>query len=291
MKRTLLRAGVLTAVWLGALLGGALPAAAEAWPSAPQLGAMSSLIVRVEAVTPADGSSVFAVREVWKGSYSPTNFTTRPPGGYILVNGSGDRLAGEFLLCYAKHNHRAMLGTYDLAVPIKDGQITYPPGRRELFEATTYRLEEFKGALQLAEAAPAPAKRLPVTFDIMARDAVLIVQCRAELVQGRTLGKVLEVWRGAYAPADFERPPPPGFMDVNLGAPKRGDQTGLREGTEFIVFWHRLNQVGGGLRQFYLVPVKDGKVGQEIHRSGLREELTVAELKERVSRAPAKPGK
>ncbi len=133
------------------------------------------------------------------------------------------------------------------------------------------------------------AKRLPVTFDIMARDAVLVVHCRAEVVQGRTLGKVLEVWRGAYAPLDFERQPPTGFVDVNMGKAKPGDPMALREGTEFIVFWHRLNQVGGGLRQFYLVPVKDGKVAQEIHRSGLREELTLAELKQRVSTVPASP--
>lgn len=155
-----------------------------------------------------------------------------------------------------------------------------------------WRLEQ---PTKKADASPAalaaPAKRLPITFDIMARDAVLVVHCRAEVVTNRTLGKVLDVWKGTYAPPDFERQPPTGFVDVNLGVPKPGDQAGLREGAEFIVLWHRLNQVGGGLRQFYLVPVKDGKVSQEIHRSGLREELTVAELKQRVSHAPAKPGK
>lgn len=55
------------------------------------------------------------------------------------------------------------------------------------------------------------------------------------------------------------------------------------------VFEQRLNQVGGELRQFCRVPVKDGKVAREIHRSGLREELTLAELKQRVGSLPAKP--
>jgi hypothetical protein len=273
-----------------ALLAGALPVVAEAWPTAKQLGAMCSFIVRVEVVKQPAGGNLVAVREVWKGSYSPTNFTARPPEGHIYLNYGGGA-TGEFLLFYAAHNHRTSLGTSDMGVPIKDGKVIYPPGPRELYEAKTYTLDEFKHALGIATEAAATAKRLPITFDIMARDSVLVAHCRAEAVSGRTLGKVLEVWRGAYAPLDFERQPPPGFVDVNLGLPKAGDQTAPREGAEFIVLWHRLNQVGGGLRQFYLVPVKDGKVSQELHRSGQREELTVAEFKQRVSLVPAKPGR
>ncbi len=161
-------------------------------------------------------------------------------------------------------------------------ELQFPEGG----SAGVWKVASKPGAANPAALA-APNKRLPITFDIMARDAVLIMHCRAEVAQNRTLGKVLEVWRGTYAPLDFERQPPTGFVDVNMGVPKPGDQVALREGTEFIVFWHRLNQTAGGLRQFYLVPVKDGKVSQEIHRSGLREELTVAELKQRVIAAKA----
>ena len=130
------------------------------------------------------------------------------------------------------------------------------------------------------------AKRLPVTFEVMSQHAVLITHCRAEARENRTLGKILEVWKGDYAPKSFEREPPAGYVDVQMGLPKPGDQVALAAGTEFVVFWHRLNQTSGGLRQFFLVPIKDGKVSQTTDRHGTREELPVEELKKRVQAAP-----
>lgn len=135
-----------------ALLAGALPVAAEAWPTAKQLGEMCSLIVHVEVVKQPGASNLVAVREVWKGSYSPTNFTARPPEGHIFLS-YGTGATGEFILFYAAHNHRASFGSSDMGVPIKDGKVAYPPGPRELFDAKAYTLDEFKRALGIAPAA------------------------------------------------------------------------------------------------------------------------------------------
>lgn len=149
MKRTAFRLNFACCL---ALLASALPVAAEAWPTAKQLGEMCSFIVRVEVVKQPTGGNLVAVREVWKGSYSPTNFTARPPEGHIILS-YGTGATGEFILFYAAHNHRASLGNSDMGVPIKDGKVTYPPGPRELFDAKTYTLDEFKLALGITPAA------------------------------------------------------------------------------------------------------------------------------------------
>lgn len=124
---------------------------------------------------------------------------------------------------------------------------------------------------------PTATRRLPVTFDVLLRHAVLVVHGRAEKVGGRILLRVVDVWRGTYAPAEFERQPPPGYLDVRAG-PKL-----VSPGTEYVVFWNRLNQARGGLRQFELVPVQDGKLSRSLGRGHGREELTLAELKARVT--------
>jgi len=127
-----------------------------------------------------------------------------------------------------------------------------------------------------AAAEPAPVRRLPVTFDVLIRDALLVVHGRAEKVGGRVLVRIQDVWRGTYTPEAFERKPPEGFVDVSASLDV------LTPGTECVVYWNRLNQVRGGLRQFTLVPVKDGKLSRSINRWGDPEELTLAQLKDRV---------
>lgn len=126
------------------------------------------------------------------------------------------------------------------------------------------------------KAEPTAARRLSVTFDVLIRDAVLVTHGRAEMVGGRVLVRVQEVWRGVYSPEAFERRPPEGFVDVNAS------RDVLTPGTECVVFWNRLNQVRGGLRQFTLVPVKEGKLSRSINRWGDQEVLTLAQLKDRV---------
>lgn len=111
----LLALRLLACCWC-ALLAAETPVVAEAWPTVQKLGAMSSLIVRVEAAKGRDGGSLFAVREVWKGAYAP------PPDGHIRVNDGVGSLAGECLLFCAAHNHSSsrMLGSYDMGLPLKD---------------------------------------------------------------------------------------------------------------------------------------------------------------------------
>lgn len=116
----------------------------EAWPTLEKLVPRCLLIVHCKAEN-VDGRVLYKVADVWKGEYSALAFVKQPPTGYILSNDDPPAAGTETILFFTRHNQpKEGISRYDMAIPVSDGQVTYPPGRQEGIDSAPIRLKEFR---------------------------------------------------------------------------------------------------------------------------------------------------
>lgn len=125
-----------------------------AWPSLKSLVPRCVLVVhcRTEQV---DSHVLYRVLDVWKGEYSPTAFVRPPPEGYISTSlGAGleERNEGrEFVLFYTRrHQPKQGISRHDLALPVRDDKVEYPPARAKEggLPPSLHVLADFKRAVK-----------------------------------------------------------------------------------------------------------------------------------------------
>ncbi len=140
------------------------------------------------------------------------------------------------------------------------------------------------GAVPIWFSAAAQAEEWPALDELASPDFLLIVHIKAEEVQGWTMYKVLDVWKGEYSPQAFAKRPPTGY--INTTGPE-GDAEARKSGVEAVLFYSRHNQPKEGIsRHDMIVPISDGKLtyppGVVLPFSGQRE-YTVEEFKREIA--------
>jgi hypothetical protein len=134
------------------------------------------------------------------------------------------------------------------------------------------------------------AESWPSLDDLASPRFLLIAHCCAEEVEGRTLYKVLDVWKGEYSPQAFAKRPPDGYIVVPSLAGSDVDRMAVKE---VILFYTRGNQSKEGISQVDMVlPVRDGKVMYPPDAgefSGEQRTYTLAEFKQELTSRIGKP--
>lgn len=109
------------------------------------------------------------VLSVWHGAYNPLAFTRHPRTGYIGDTGGDQRaepaVGAEVVLFFKKETQPGDgIGRHELAVPVRDGVVTYPVERQAGFDVVVeprkFTLKDFEREVKLliddkpAEAVP-----------------------------------------------------------------------------------------------------------------------------------------